>query len=43
MLFRSGAEVVAVATILERGAAGRIAEEGLEYRHPYEVADLGLG
>ncbi|GAA4361614.1 orotate phosphoribosyltransferase [Actinomadura verrucosospora] len=42
-LREAGAEVVAVATILERGAAGRIAEEGLEYRHPYEVADLGLG
>ncbi|SNS64604.1 orotate phosphoribosyltransferase [Actinomadura mexicana] len=42
-LREAGAEVVAVATILERGAAGRIAGEGLEYRHPYEVADLGLG
>ncbi|MBW8481984.1 orotate phosphoribosyltransferase [Actinomadura parmotrematis] len=38
----AGAEVVAVATILERGAAPRIAAEGLEYRHPYTVADLGL-
>src|SRR5687768_5095357 len=38
----AGAEVVAVATILERGAAARIAAEGLEYRHPYEVGDLGL-
>jgi orotate phosphoribosyltransferase len=42
-LREAGAEVVAVATILERGAAARIAEEDLEYRHPYEVADLGLG
>ncbi|GGT70513.1 orotate phosphoribosyltransferase [Actinomadura citrea] len=42
-LREAGAEVVAVATILERGAADRIAGEGLEYRHPYEVADLGLG
>ncbi|MFG2090961.1 MULTISPECIES: orotate phosphoribosyltransferase [unclassified Spirillospora] len=41
-LREAGAEVVAVATILERGAAGRIAEEGLAYRHPYGVADLGL-
>ncbi|HLV73475.1 orotate phosphoribosyltransferase [Actinomadura hallensis] len=41
-LREAGAEVVAVATILERGAAGRIAEEGLAYRHPYTVADLGL-
>ncbi len=38
----AGAEVVAVATILERGAADRIAAEGLEYRHPYAVPDLGL-
>nr|WP_203596899.1 orotate phosphoribosyltransferase [Actinomadura bangladeshensis] len=42
-LREAGAEVVAVATILERGAAGRIAEEGLAYRHPYDVSDLGLG
>jgi orotate phosphoribosyltransferase len=42
-LREAGAEVVAVATILERGAAGRIAEEGLAYRHPYDVSALGLG
>jgi len=41
-LREAGAEVVAVATILERGAAGRIAEEGLVYRHPYDAADLLL-
>ncbi|GAA0545072.1 orotate phosphoribosyltransferase [Actinomadura livida] len=41
-LREAGAEVVAVATILERGAAGRIAEERLAYRHPYDVTDLGL-
>ena len=41
-LREAGAEVVAVATILERGAAGRIAEEGLAYRHAYTVAALGL-
>ncbi|TYB49491.1 orotate phosphoribosyltransferase [Actinomadura chibensis] len=41
-LREAGAEVVGVATILERGAAGRIAAEGLPYRHPYDVADLGL-
>jgi orotate phosphoribosyltransferase len=41
-LREAGAEVVAVATILERGAAARIAEEGLTYRHPYAVDDLGL-
>lgn len=39
----AGAEVVAVATIIERGAADRIAAEGLEYRHPYDVSDLGVG
>ncbi|MFC6884723.1 MULTISPECIES: orotate phosphoribosyltransferase [Actinomadura] len=38
----AGAEVVAVATIIERGAADRIAAEGLEYRHPYDVSDLGV-
>ncbi|MFC4054868.1 orotate phosphoribosyltransferase [Actinomadura syzygii] len=41
-LREAGAEVVGVATILERGAAERIAAEGLPYRHPYDVADLGL-
>ncbi|MFI0369277.1 orotate phosphoribosyltransferase [Actinomadura sp. 1N219] len=41
-LREAGAEVVAVATIVERGAAGRIAEEGLVYRHPYNVTDLAL-
>ena len=41
-LREAGAEVVAVATIVERGARGRIAEAGLPYRHPYTVADLGL-
>ncbi|TYK50400.1 orotate phosphoribosyltransferase [Actinomadura decatromicini] len=41
-LREAGAEVVGVATILERGAAERIAAEGLPYLHPYDVADLGL-
>ncbi|WP_242883362.1 orotate phosphoribosyltransferase [Actinomadura litoris] len=41
-LREAGAEVVAVATILERGAAERIAAENLEYRHPYDMADLAL-
>ncbi|MFB4316622.1 orotate phosphoribosyltransferase [Actinomadura sp. 21ATH] len=41
-LREAGAEVVGVATIVERGAAARIAEEGLVYRHPYTVADLGV-
>ncbi len=41
----AGATVVAVATIADRatGAAERFAEAGLEYRHAYGLADLGLG
>jgi orotate phosphoribosyltransferase len=38
----AGAIVVAVATIVERGAAERIAEAGLEYRHAFTLGDLGL-
>ncbi|NLU68583.1 orotate phosphoribosyltransferase [Streptomyces sp. HNM0574] len=38
----AGAEVVAVATIVERGAAEAMAREGLTYVHAYELADLGL-
>ena len=38
----AGAHVVAVATIVERGAAVRMAAEGLEYRHPFNLADLGV-
>ncbi|NUW46203.1 orotate phosphoribosyltransferase [Nonomuraea rhodomycinica] len=41
-LREAGAEVVAVATIVDRGAAARMAEEGLEYRSAYTLADLGL-
>jgi len=41
-LREAGAEVVAVATIVERGAAERLAAEGLTYRFAYQVADLGL-
>jgi orotate phosphoribosyltransferase len=37
-----GAEVVAVAVIVERGAAPRIAEAGLPYVTAFELADLGL-
>ena len=39
-----GATVVAVATIADRntGAAEVFAEHGLEYRHVYGLADLGL-
>lgn len=38
----AGAEVVGVAVIVERGAAGAVAQAGLEYRAAYSLADLGL-
>lgn len=38
----AGAEVVAVVTIVERGAAERMAEEGVEYRTIFTLADFGL-
>ncbi len=41
-LREAGAEVVGVAVIVERGAAGAVAEAGLEYRAAYSLADLGL-
>jgi len=41
-LREEGAEVVAVALILDRGARGRVAEEGLDYRAVYDVADLDV-
>jgi orotate phosphoribosyltransferase len=41
-LREAGAEVVAVATIVERGAAPRMAEEGIEYRSAFTLNDLGL-
>lgn len=41
-LREAGAEVVAVATIVDRGAAARMAEEGLEYRSAFTLQDLGL-
>ncbi|MER6949503.1 orotate phosphoribosyltransferase [Nonomuraea sp. NPDC000554] len=41
-LREAGAEVVAVATIVERGAAPRMAEEGLDYRSAFTLDDLGL-
>ena len=37
-----GAEVVAVAVIVERGAAPKIAEAGLPYLAAYQLEDLGL-
>lgn len=41
-LREAGANVVGVATIVERGAAPRIAEAGLPYRSVFDLADLGL-
>ncbi|MER7500598.1 orotate phosphoribosyltransferase [Nonomuraea pusilla] len=41
-LREAGAEVVAVATIVDRGAAARMAEEGLDYRSAFTLRDLGL-
>ncbi|SDM30672.1 orotate phosphoribosyltransferase [Streptomyces wuyuanensis] len=38
----AGGEVVAVATIVDRGAAGAIAEAGLPYLTGFELSDLGL-
>ncbi|WP_113699722.1 orotate phosphoribosyltransferase [Nonomuraea lactucae] len=41
-LREAGAEVVAVATIVDRGAAARMAGEGLDYRSAFTLTDLGL-
>jgi orotate phosphoribosyltransferase len=38
----AGAEVVAVATIVERGATQAMADAGLEYRSAFSLTDLGL-
>jgi orotate phosphoribosyltransferase len=38
----AGADVVGVATIVERGAADAIEAAGLPYRSAYSLADLGL-
>jgi orotate phosphoribosyltransferase len=38
----AGAEVVAVATIVDRGAADAIAGAGLPYLTGYRLGDLGL-
>jgi orotate phosphoribosyltransferase len=38
----AGAEVVGVAVIVERGAAGAVAAAGLTYRAAYSLGDLGL-
>jgi orotate phosphoribosyltransferase len=39
----AGAEVVGVATIVDRGAADAIRAAGLEYRAAFALDDLGLG
>lgn len=39
---QAGAEVVAVATIVERGAARTVERAGLPYLYAYGLADLGL-
>ncbi len=41
-LREAGADVVAVATIVDRGASARMAEEGLDYRTAFTLQDLGL-
>jgi orotate phosphoribosyltransferase len=42
-LREAGADVVGVAVIVERGAAGAVADAGLAYRSAYSLDDLGLG
>jgi orotate phosphoribosyltransferase len=38
----AGATVVAVAVIVERGAANKVKEANLDYRAAYQLTDLGL-
>jgi orotate phosphoribosyltransferase len=42
-LREAGAHVVAVASIVERGAAPALAAAGLPYRFAYTIDDLGVG
>ncbi|MFC4591636.1 orotate phosphoribosyltransferase [Sphaerisporangium corydalis] len=42
-LREAGAEIVGVATIVDRGAAAKIEEAGFTYRTAYTLTDLGLG
>ncbi|WP_369135142.1 orotate phosphoribosyltransferase [Modestobacter sp. I12A-02662] len=42
-LHEAGAEVVAVAVIVDRGARAAVEAAGLEYRAAFELSDLGLG
>ena len=41
-LHEAGAEVVAVAVIVDRGAGPAVAAAGLPYLTAYSLADLGL-
>jgi len=41
-LKEAGAIVVAVAVIVERGAASKVKEANLEYRAAFQLSDLGL-
>jgi orotate phosphoribosyltransferase len=41
-LKEAGAIVVAIAVIVERGAADKVKEAGLEYRAAYQLRDFGL-
>ena len=41
-LREAGAEVVAVAVIVERAAAPAVEEKGLKYLYAYNLKDLGL-
>src|SRR3954452_5376084 len=41
-LREAGADVVGVAVIVERGAAGAVSAAGLDYRAAFSLADLGL-
>jgi orotate phosphoribosyltransferase len=42
-LREAGADVVGVATIVERGARERVQAEGLEYLSAFDMNDLGVG
>ncbi len=41
-LQEAGAEVIAVAVIVDRGGRAAVEAAGLEYRAAFELADLGL-
>ncbi len=41
-LTAAGAEVVGVAVIVDRGAAAKVEQAGLEYRTAYSLSELGL-